>query len=403
MAADCELTDSSADGISTRVYKPLSRIFKLSDIHPVGVIIYSSTEFMGNSWNLILKLYQNHRGKMEQTSLRGYAEDFIDFLHSEKFFCSEEEQQKYLVSELMEFYNHIKLDTHFNARDREKYADDPQRLTKILKESINNFIREGTNINEILPEVKDYPIERLRKYGVGAFDNLMDRCKKDGLDGVSRSMWEKGFLTYLKTYWAPFGTGIVFVGYGADDIYPSILPTVFSGVFDNRLRYYFNDYHSETISNNKRAIVRPFGRVDVMMSLMKGITSDLKVGVLDGLYSVVQEANDWAIKTVEKNGGSKKMLEEIKQLDFKKIEGYLFRSCCEYEKKAMDSFVKGVGSFSIDEMANLAESFVSLTNLQYHISSEEEGEGGPVDVAVITRSEGFVWVKHKEWFNAAKG
>ena len=49
-------------------------------------------------------------------------------------------------------------------------------------------------------------------------------------------------------------------------------------------------------------------------------------------------------------------------------------------------------------MANMGESLISVTNLQRHISSSDESVGGPIDVAVITRSEGFIWIKHKDWF-----
>jgi len=31
-------------------------------------------------------------------------------------------------------------------------------------------------------------------------------------------------------------------------------------------------------------------------------------------------------------------------------------------------------------------------------ADSDESVGGPIDVAVITRSEGFIWVKHKDWF-----
>ena len=63
----------------------------------------------------------------------------------------------------------------------------------------------------------------------------------------------------------------------------------------------------------------------------------------------------------------------------------------------IDGIVDAVNSFNIEDMVNMAESLVSVTNLQRHISSSEESVGGPIDVAVITRSEGFMWVKHKHW------
>ena len=74
----------------------------------------------------------------------------------------------------------------------------------------------------------------------------------------------------------------------------------------------------------------------------------------------------------------------------------------EMKKYISEEYVEGiidaVDSFSVDDMANMAESLISVTNLQRHLTSSDESVGGPIDVAVITRSEGFIWIKHKEWF-----
>ena len=48
-----------------------------------------------------------------------------------------------------------------------------------------------------------------------------------------------------------------------------------------------------------------------------------------------------------------------------------------------------------DEMAWLAESLVHLTSVKMRMSLGPEGVGGPVDVAVITKREGFKWIKRK--------
>ena len=43
----------------------------------------------------------------------------------------------------------------------------------------------------------------------------------------------------------------------------------------------------------------------------------------------------------------------------------------------------------------MAESLVGLTSLKMHVSSEEETVSGPVDVAVVSKGNGFIWVKNK--------
>jgi hypothetical protein len=51
-----------------------------------------------------------------------------------------------------------------------------------------------------------------------------------------------------------------------------------------------------------------------------------------------------------------------------------------------------------DELPNLAESLVELTSLKRHVSTDAETVGGPIDVALITKAEGFVWIKRKHYF-----
>jgi len=42
------------------------------------------------------------------------------------------------------------------------------------------------------------------------------------------------------------------------------------------------------------------------------------------------------------------------------------------------------------------------TSTREKVTSPSQSVGGPVDVAAITRSEGLVWVKRKEYFASAK-
>lgn len=49
----------------------------------------------------------------------------------------------------------------------------------------------------------------------------------------------------------------------------------------------------------------------------------------------------------------------------------------------------------------MAESLVHITSLKRRFSAEAESVGGPIDVVMITRSEGLVWVKRKHYFDPA--
>ncbi|WP_221919078.1 hypothetical protein, partial [Vibrio cholerae] len=52
-----------------------------------------------------------------------------------------------------------------------------------------------------------------------------------------------------------------------------------------------------------------------------------------------------------------------------------------------------------NEMAYMAESLVNLTAFKRKVSNDSDTVGGPIDVAVISKGDGFVWVKRKYYFN----
>ena len=47
----------------------------------------------------------------------------------------------------------------------------------------------------------------------------------------------------------------------------------------------------------------------------------------------------------------------------------------------------------------MAESIIELTSLKQRVSLNVESVGGPVDIAVITKGDGFVWIKRKHYFS----
>ena len=60
-----------------------------------------------------------------------------------------------------------------------------------------------------------------------------------------------------------------------------------------------------------------------------------------------------------------------------------------------DPVVEVVAHLPREDLATMAESLVSLTSLKRHVSWELETVREPVDVAVLSKGVGFVWVKRK--------
>lgn len=47
----------------------------------------------------------------------------------------------------------------------------------------------------------------------------------------------------------------------------------------------------------------------------------------------------------------------------------------------------------------MAHALVELTSKKRRFSSEQETVGGPIDVAIVTRNEGLIWIQRKHYFD----
>lgn len=57
-----------------------------------------------------------------------------------------------------------------------------------------------------------------------------------------------------------------------------------------------------------------------------------------------------------------------------------------------------IGLLQKDQLAVLAESLITLTSHKRQFSTDEETVKPPIDVAVITKGDGFIWIQRKHYF-----
>lgn len=60
---------------------------------------------------------------------------------------------------------------------------------------------------------------------------------------------------------------------------------------------------------------------------------------------------------------------------------------------------KAIKMMPFSELAEIAEVFIRLTQVRRRLSPDSETVGGPIDVAVISKADGFIWIKRKYYFD----
>ncbi|WP_373493304.1 hypothetical protein, partial [Aquiflexum sp.] len=91
--------------------------------------------------------------------------------------------------------------------------------------------------------------------------------------------------------------------------------------------------------------------------------------------------------------------EQIENLDIQKlVENYNEMNQKIKYQNYITPLMSAVSSLSKEDLAEMAESLIYLTYLKRRITFAEESVGGPVDVAIISKGDGFVWIKRKQYF-----
>ena len=68
-----------------------------------------------------------------------------------------------------------------------------------------------------------------------------------------------------------------------------------------------------------------------------------------------------------------------------------------------EQWLESIKGYSLQEMARLAENLVNATELHRKIMFQQESVGGLIDLAVISKADGFQWLNRKSWYEPSRG
>ena len=80
---------------------------------------------------------------------------------------------------------------------------------------------------------------------------------------------------------------------------------------------------------------------------------------------------------------------------------FLNRAAHWMKVKHSDPILDVVEHLPKQELADMAEALVSITSLKRRISPDQEDVGGPIDVAAISKGDGFQWARGKHFSGSA--
>lgn len=398
------LAADSAVTTSQKIFQTANKIFSLSKVHPLGAMVFSHADLMGLPWEIIIKDY---RDRLSSTLL-----DTVDS-HAAHFFAGVKKYESGFYPEKLyvrmccdEFVDKVRAGIRRNIERRLETAKFVRKTTiaKINREYIHkNFalaakakdldLRQVVDFSSFVgafeSEIQECYSGKLRYYA-GDVEDLYDKFRKAAYDICTKEFFPAGF------------SGLVFAGYGAGEIFPSVECYHCGGVILGHPAICKNAQRSARITSSTASVIRPFAQDDVISMFIEGIAPRFDNNVrelidylFDGYTQTLFQALD-----LKYNGTTKeaKMTKKIRVAFLDKLNDTLDK----YKRKNhITPIMSIVSTLPASELARLADTLVSLTSIKRQMSFDKETVGGPTDVALITKSDGFVWIKRKHYFDGA--
>lgn len=379
--------DSAVTVGEERVWKSTNKLFSLSPMNDIGIMIYGSGDFCGVPWDIIIKSYRCRTSKHFET-VENLYKDFINFLLD--FSVPHDELESLNIYRL--FLNVI--NECFEGTDNMQ----PMQFRSKLKGNIRDLqdILDKFDLIDQAISTADFNQEFAEIIKALAKEKTPHKITKEIYSSIIRIC----SISFNKALESGYETGVVFCGYGSTQIFPELIHVACDGRSSLGLRYWTRGRQNLNDKDAPSAAIFPFAQKDIFYLFVEGIDSsylEFLHRVLSGvLYKRTSDVIDRYVKEDEQL--VEKRIQEKENDAAVEAFGLEFR---EFRKsQTVSPMMTVIRSLPKDEMAAMAEALVEITSLRRKIDSKLESVGGPVDVAVISKGDGFVWIKRKHYFSS---
>lgn len=359
MAADSAVTVDNK-----KSYMGVNKLFLLSNDPPMGIMIFGSADFVNVPLETLIKEYREQTDFKELGNINNIKEDFIEYLSG---ICQEDDFSRNLKNDLANFKKLLLredcLENFFNSSDNAE---------------IFSFLEE----DEFNIDVE--------------FKRLAQELEEKGVT-VDVTTLKKCFSNMI----ALSSTGIVIAGFNQDDFFPSYIS--FNLIAKQGNKVIIKDIDSQF--NYAGRVIIPFAQKDVITTFISGIDYTLENGIVNYFSNFMDLYSEEIVAAIKSNKNINekdlsnvlKEIRDVKNSNEMRIEDFV-KNIDIFKKGIYSPILESVGVLPKEDLSSLAESLIHITSLKRKIASDLESVGGDVDVAIISKGDGFIWKKRKQYF-----
>lgn len=379
------------------------KLFMLSNHHPVGVMIYNNSSLLGVPWETILKLFRARLGRTEFSTLEEYAQELISFIGTAANLFPQDVQRIYYLGLVRTLFQGIRKGV--DEAVLEMLVDDTDDGPAVVKQAQERVVSAA------LAEWKAKPDSAIKGLDADLAQQLTGMCSGEINQLVAKffefadatvvqSLSELARLVIYKDEILPESlSGVVIAGFGADQHFPVMQAFELGEIFLGKLKC--KCIRTERVDAQTPSVVRPFAQSEMVDTFLYGASSELILKITSDIVQLILRLPEEVIDGMPGVGPAKKTAYKNSIRDNSANMARKFiRSLQEHRRnRYLDPIRRSIAYLPKNELAHVASSLVNLSSFQKRMSiSEDETVGGPIDVAVISKGDGFVWIERKHYF-----
>ncbi|MCL2115306.1 MAG: hypothetical protein FWH29_03700 [Methanobrevibacter sp.] len=389
LAADSMVTVTK--GEKEKTYEGVNKLFMLSNDPPMGIMTYANANFMGIPMETLIKQYKKKISKCDiisffkktfnddNPSVKLYMQSFLNFLEK---YCNEKSDES-----IIEYY----MTNSFNAL-KKLVEENGEKAVKLF---LKVYVKD---LEEIYSTSESDDFEKFDYI----FNDLFNILK------ISNDEKEEYFpilkVYFLYRIFTNNRTGIVIAGFDEQNPFPSYCSKYIFGIINKKLKSL--NFKHKKINNFNLSEIEPFAPTDVVETYLSGMNPHITEKINEYVDEAIRKYPDSIYNILKVNDKIDENALTIIKESFNQLNDHnddlienLNDTIKDAGKESFESVKSAISVMPKEELGNMCESLIHITSLKRKVSAEIETVGGDIDVALITKGDGFVWIKRKHYFD----
>ncbi|MCC6505694.1 MAG: hypothetical protein IT475_09620 [Aquimonas sp.] len=395
LAADSAVTTGPArDGQHPRYSKTATKLFELSDNGKVAVTIFGGAQIDLVPWELAIKTFRANSRSASFDTFDQYLEHLLAYLSKNRALFPEK-----VLGELTDrrfrnaFEYVVKLSSERDPSIFDIKVSLPLRQAawEVVASTLGQeFAAKGVHPS-LTAAAQAAMMSDIEQRVAGIQAALPNAPELAAIDPQRLAELAIAALYAVPTKFLA-STGVVVAGYGEQDIFPGYKSVaVYGHVGPDLLVEVGSEFR---VTHTDTSMIQALAQTSMIDVFTDGFGSSL--------WEIVRRASRKSLESflteIIAAGGAAPPAGAAPIIDAAHDQ-FMRTWTSENFKQNWSPLREVLATLSVQEMAHLAETLLTLESLKERVTSSSESVGGPIDVAAITKAEGLVWLKRKHFFD----